>query len=443
MPNRSKQILIVTILVSVLLRIGMSLYLGNTVVDFPGTADQISYHNLALRILGGHGFTFGQPWWPATPANAQTAHWSFLYTGYLVAVYALLGPNPLVARLIQSVLVGILQPLIAYWIGRRIFSETVGLAAAILTGLYAYFIYYSAALMTESFYIVAILGSIILGLILVGRDENPSGTGPRRSITLALALGLTLGAAVLLRQLFLLFIPFFFLWILLYGWKKLPAVLVSGIVIVLLILPFTVFNYARFHRFVLLNTNSGFAFFWGNNPIYGTKFQPILPSSEYHDMIPPELLSLDEAALDQALLQRGIQFVFDDPVRYAKLSISRIPAYFMFWPSNGSGLVSNIARVASFGVLWPFMLYGLLLSFTRRPSPFRLRPPSSQLLLYVFALVYTAIHVLTWTLIRYRLPVDAVLILFAGLAVVDISERVPALRRFLAFATPPESRKYV
>ncbi|HEX7976832.1 MAG TPA: glycosyltransferase family 39 protein [Anaerolineales bacterium] len=443
MPNRYKQILVITILVSVILRIAMSFYLGNEVVDFPGTADQISYHNLALRVLEGHGFTFGQPWWPATPANAQTAHWSFLYTGYLVFVYALFGPNPLIARLIQAVLVGILQPLLAYWIGRRLFGEAVGLAAAILTGLYAYFIYYSAALMTEPFYIVAIMGSFYIGLLLISPAEHPSGAHTGRSLVLALAFGLTLGAAVLLRQLFLLLVPFYFLWILFDGWKRLPAVLASGAVIAILILPFTIFNYARFHRFVLLNTNSGFAFFWGNNPIYGTQFQPILPSSEYRDMIPPELLSLDEASLDQALLSRGIQFVLNDPVRYVKLSISRIPAYFMFWPSSGSGTMSNIARVASFGVLWPFMLYGLLRSFKRRPSPFSLRPPSLVLMLYVFVLVYTAIHVLTWTLIRYRLPVDAVLIIFAGLAFVDIIERIPALRRLFSFIAQTESRKYV
>jgi hypothetical protein len=30
-------------------------------------------------------------------------------------------------------------------------------------------------------------------------------------------------------------------------------------------------------------------------------------------------------------------------------------------------------------------------------------------------------HILTWTLVRYRLPVDAILILFAGLAIAELT----------------------
>jgi hypothetical protein len=123
-------------------------------------------------------------------------------------------------------------------------------------------------------------------------------------------------------------------------------------VVLSLILPFTLYNYIRFERFVLLNTNAGFAFYWANHPIYGTHFVPILPYKwgTYQDLIPKELLSLDEAALDQALLGLGIQFVLDDPVRYLLLSISRIPPYFMFWPSSDSVMISNLTRVFSFGL---------------------------------------------------------------------------------------------
>jgi hypothetical protein len=76
--------------------------------------------------------------------------------------------------------------------------------------------------------------------------------------------------------------------------------------------------------------------------------------------------------------------------------------------------MSNLTRVASFGLLWPFMLLGLILA--GRGAVWRLRPPSPYLLLLGFVLVYTAMHLLTWTLVRYRLPVDAVGLIFAGLA---------------------------
>lgn len=425
--------------VSVLLRVGVAIAMGNTVVELPGIFDQVSYHNLALRVLDGHGFSFGTMWWPITPADAPTAHWSFLYTLYLVFVYSIFGPNPIVARILQAIVVGILHPYIAYRIGEKVFSKTVGLAAATITAIYVYFFYYGAALMTEPFYITAILFNLYFAIQLA---EN---TDKKRDIKLGLALGIFLGITIVLRQVFLLFIPFLFLWMWIARFKltspssplrmRLPlySTAVSIFVLIIFILPITYFNYSRFHRFVLLNTNSGYAFFWGNNPIYGTKFIPILPTKTYQEMIPVEVRHLDEAALDQELLKRGIRFVVDDPLRYVLLSLSRIPPYFMFWYSPESSTLSNISRIGSFGVFLPFMLYGLFLGIKQSRRNFLISPVG---LLVLFVVVYSGVHILTWTLIRYRLPVDAVLIPFAGLAIV----RTFVSTNILAIATNLRSR---
>lgn len=410
---------------SVGLRLMAALYLGNSVEPLPGIFDQIHYHNLALRVLGGHGFSFEYASWPMTAAGAPTAHWSFLYTLYLTGVYALFGPNPLVARLIQAVVVGILHTGFAYLLGRRLFGERVGLLSAAFTAVYIYFVYYSAALMTEPFYITAIMGALY-GLLRL-RDAEPG-----REWRLALAVGLALGIAVLLRQLFLLLIPFLLLWLwvariidarpsrvrqTLHGqhapWRS--SAIIVGLV-VLMILPFTLYNYGRFNRFVLLNTNAGYAFFWANHPVYGTRFQGILPpeTGTYQDLIPEELRHLDEPALEQALLERGLQFVADDPGRYVLLSLSRVPVYFLFWPSAASGILSNISRVGSFGLFLPLMLGGLVLSLANRRI--RRRTLLDSALPLTFAAVYTAVHLLSWSLVRYRLPFDAILLVYAGLA---------------------------
>ncbi|MDI6696160.1 MAG: glycosyltransferase family 39 protein [Anaerolineales bacterium] len=416
----------IIIFLAVLARVAAALFLKDDVIDLPGTSDQISYHTLALRLLEGHGFSFGKPWWPLTDANAPTAHWSFLYTYYVAAVYAIFGPHPLIARLIQAIIVGILHPGLAYWLGKRLFSVPVGLAAAGLTAFYPYFVYYSATLMTEPFYITGILAGLSLA-ILLAEERLTSLNNSRGVIKLSLALGAVLGAVVLLRQLFLLFIPYIIFWVWLASGRKFskPLLFSSSIivvVIVLFILPFTIYNYQRFHRFVLLNTNAGYAFFWANHPVYGVHFEPILPPElgTYRGLIPEELRGLDEAALDQALLKRGLQFVLDDPWRYLRLSLSRIPPFFMFWPSPDSGLISNLSRVGGYGLLLPLMIYGVVRSFIPRPPVSRMRLGSSAVLLLLFMFVYTLIHLLSWTLIRYRLPVDAVSIVFAGLAVFDL-----------------------
>ncbi|MBE7529419.1 MAG: glycosyltransferase family 39 protein [Ardenticatenaceae bacterium] len=393
-------------------------------MELPGTFDQISYHNLALRINDGYGFTFGVGWWPVTEANAPTAHWSYLYTTYVAFIYKLFGPNPVAPRLLQAVIVGILQPYLAYLIGRRIFNTTVGLIAAAFTAVYIYFVYYAAALMTEPFYITFILASFYVTMLIADSEKKPD-------IKWVLALGFLLGLIVLLRQLYMLIIPFQLLWLMWARFKRdrwfpLAEAMLVGIVIMAMVLPFTYSNYKRFNRFVLLNTNAGYAFYWANHPAYGTRFIPI--RDDYTQLIPEELLSqnLDEAALDQELLKLGLSFITDDPGRIIQLSLSRVPIYFMFWPSTESGMVSNVTRVGSFGLLLPLMVYGVFLALRRNWSWALLHHPIFLLLL--FALLYTDIHLLSWALIRYRLPVDAVLLIFAGYGLYDLAQRfVPKL----------------
>lgn len=412
--------LVVILTASVLFRVVAAIYLGDQVIELPGTSDQISYHALAQRFIQGYGFTFGEAWWPATRANSPTAHWSFLYTFYLAGVYTVFGVHPVVARILQAIIVGILQPLLAYQLGKRLKNHSAGIAAAAITAIYGYFIYYAATLMTEPFYIT----TIMLGLWLILLLTDPKVDRLRT----ALLLGIALGIAVLLRQLILLIIPFLFLWLIWVNRKDrllslIMNLAVSLITILLMALPFTVYNYIRFQRFVFLNTNSGFAFFWGNHPIYGDNFIPILTNEKdnrYIDLIPPELLTLDEASLDQALMARGFQFIIDDPIRYLKLSFSRIESFFMFWPSTQSSLISNLVRVGSFGLFLPFMLWGVGSHLLRKKPKSALLVETPAFLFILFAVLYSLIHIMTWTLVRYRLPVDAVLIVFAGSAVNDL-----------------------
>jgi len=424
----AKTALLTVIFVAILLRLFSALFQGNTATILPGINDQVSYDSLARRIVDGFGFSFAVDYWPMTRAGEPTAHWSFLYTLYLAAVYKLFGPQPIIARILQSILVGGLQTYIIYRVAEKTFSKNVGLISAGITAFYIYFIYYSGALMTEPFYITGILYSLFVSIQIAENADK------KQDKKLGVALGIAIGITLLLRQVFLLFLPFLFLWIWIARFSRkysLPvaSTLISFGLIALFILPVSLYNQARFHRLVLLNTNSGYAFFWGNHPIYGTHFVPILSESmgSYRDLIPEEVRHLDEAALDQELLRRGIQFVIDDPKRYVLLSFSRIPAYFMFWPSSQSSLLSNISRTASFGIMLPFMLYGIFISlrkrWTEKSNRFFMLLASPQGLLLTFILVYSTIHLMTWALIRYRLPVDAVLIPFAAMAMQDLYRR--------------------
>lgn len=198
------------------------------------------------------------------------------------------------------------------------------------------------------------------------------------------------------------------------------------------------------------NKNSGFAFFWGNHPICGTRFEPVLSDDlgvSYQDLIPSELRHLNEGQLARALLERGIEIVRADPGRYLWLSLSRISVYFLFWPTANSTTISNGSRLLSFTLFLPFMILGVLLltkNLVKTFSPSRRRsttvPPTSlrveedlrpdyQVLQLLFIAVYTYVHLVSWANVRYRLPVDAFLLIFAAYAVAWFFDRWLEWRR--------------
>lgn len=421
-----RKALAVIVAIGIALRVGATLVMGNTVVSLPGIEDQISYNTLALRVLHGHGFTFAQDWWPGTPAGEPTAHWSYLYTLALTALHAVSGERPLAARLAQAVLAGALTPLLIFRLAQRVLpaagSETSPPAAPLIaagwSAVYGYLVYYAAALMTEAFYILGILWVLdsSLRLAAAGRSRRAGWV----------ELGAAILLTVLLRQVFLLFVVILLPVLILSLWRRdgrpglgraMRGGCLTALVVVAGVLPITAYNYQRFGRVVLLNTNAGYAFYWANHPIYGDRFVGILPNDgpTYGELVPDDVRSLNEAERDSALLARGLAFVVEDPGRYLRLSLSRIPIYFMFWPAPESQTLSNIVRVGSFGLALPLMLLGVGL-WGRAALGGRLEPEARAGggLLLLFASFYSLIHLLSWSLIRYRLPVDAVLLIFAG-----------------------------
>ncbi len=401
-----QRILLLIIILALALRLFLALVLGESVLEVSGTYDQRAYDRLAERFVEGYGFSFATDWYPFARANEPTAHWSFLYTLYLSGVYAVFGHHPLAARLIQ-VLVSGLNLWLIYRLGVRLFDPVVGLAAAALTACYGYLILFNASLMTQTFYVLAVLGSLELALGLVKNSTWKNWV----------LLGIVLGAGILLRQSLLLFVPLLFAWI---HWAAsssardasrglgiLRGTAIAGIVILACILPWTVRNYLVYDDFLLLNSNSGYWVYSSNHVEQGTDFNP-----EYKAPIPEEFAGLKEPALDRALLRAGIGFMLADPIRVGLLSISRINDYFWLFPTENSSDLSNWSRLFSFGLYLPFMVYGVYLS----RHQWRMCLP-----LYLYVAFDTLLCLLTWSAPRYRLPTDAVMMVFAGLGVANLA----------------------
>lgn len=434
MTRKSFNILLAILAVSVLLRVGTALYLGDIVDAPPLLTDQRSYDALGARLTTGHGFSFSTGWYPFTQPDTPTAHWSFLYSIFVAAVYTVFGPHPLAVRVVQAIIGGLLMPWLVYRLTYRLYqpasasrfgqaiadrgfhAERLALTAAAISAVYFYFVLYAATLMTETFF--------ICGLLFVLERSMTMAEAPTWSR--ALALGIGLGLTTLLRQSILPGVAALVVWLMWVGLRRrslrrmILALLLSSAVLIAFILPFTIRNYRVYHEFLLLNSNAGYAMYSAQHPMHGTNFQEFEGAP-----MPPELVNagLNEAQLDKELMKRGVGFVLADPGRYLLLSLSRAVDYIEFWPTPGTSLMNNFGRVGSFGLFMPFMIYGLFLALryalTRAA---RVQISTSPLMLSVlFCLTYTVLHIFTWAMPRYRLPVDAVLLSFAALGLYQLA----------------------
>ncbi len=175
--------------------------------------------------------------------------------------------------------------------------------------------------------------------------------------------------------------------------RPLMALVVAGLVMMACIVPFTLRNALVYGDFLLLNSNAGYAMYSAQHPLHGTSFQAYAAAPLPTDVDP---LPQNEAQWDRVLMARGIQFVLDDPGRYALLSLSRAVDYLEFWPKAESSLLFNVGRVLSFGWLLPLSIAGVWLVVRgegrgARGEGRRLASPTTLLLLFV-AYVQLAAH---------------------------------------------------
>jgi 4-amino-4-deoxy-L-arabinose transferase-like glycosyltransferase len=227
---------------------------GRAGVVLPG--DQDEYYRGAIHLLlRGDYYDDGQWLRPPMP--------SF----FLAAVFFLTGGvNLPLAMLVQCVLSAATVIVLAE-IARRLFvSRRAGVVAALIGALFLPYASYASQLLSETLYIFWI--ALALLLFEVARQRGMAWPW-------VLVGGAVWGLAALTRPVGVYALPLLMLWVVwvrLRGhhserrsWLRagrLALVLVAGFVLV--VGPWTVRNYAVYHRFVLVDTNGGISFWLGN-----------------------------------------------------------------------------------------------------------------------------------------------------------------------------------
>jgi hypothetical protein len=367
--------------------------------------------NIAFALSEGRGFSnvFRQQTGP-------TAWLPPVYPLTVAGVFCIFGPFTYHAWFAAALLNCIFSALTCipiFFLGRRLGGLPTAALAAWLWAFYPHAILIPVEWMWETS-LSALLAACLLWATLALSEK------PRRLCAWA-AYGALWGFALLTNPSLAAALPFLFGWLLYrthrsHGpiWK--PATFALGTVL-LVCFPWTLRNYAEFHRLLPLRSNFAFELWIGNNDIFDphaihgiqriTRYEQIRRYSE-----------LGETAFMQEKWRLAVQFMRSHPALELQLIARRFVATWFgtespltdflaadSFPFRGILLTNLIVALAT--------LLGLALLFLKRnPLAFPLA---------VFPVAFPVVYYLTHTSLRYRHPADPVLILLLAVSLLRLA----------------------
>jgi tetratricopeptide (TPR) repeat protein len=383
--------------------------------------DAETYFETARTVAGGDWL--GDPY----------AFWQPpLYPYLLGLAFALLGENHFRLHLLHFLL-GAVNCVLLYMLGRRVFAEGVARAAALIACLYGPFLYFEGEYLPP---VLLVFLTLLLLLALFRAGEKP------RTRTWFLP-GFLLGLAATARPDVLLFMPLAWAWLMerwwgqrkvgATGWSPLRLAGATGLFLIgllLPILPVALRNWQVERVLVPISTNGGLNFYIGNNPDYDG-LVAMRPGYAWLDLNQVPFLHKEASSAERSgyFYRRSWHWIRHSPGEWLRLLARKTG---MYW--NGHEFVRNLnfyafrqySRLLSvllwehgldfpFGLVSPLGLLGLVLALRE------FRPKVGLLILFALASSFSVI--LFFIASRYRIPLVPVLLLFAVQAVVELGRR--------------------
>lgn len=417
-PGRSYLILALAVLVP---RLAWFVLLGGSLPE--PTRDQVVYISAAGRIISGHGLSFSREdgWLRHRMVTEETfrSTWA-MDPGYMFGIMPVETPTAAIEPGYPLMLAGVflltgpvtggvfllncLFALLGAWAIFRLVRDNwgwkQGLLASLIWSLYPYYIYYSAYAMTETIHF-ALLPVLAL-LTLRAMTSRWSG----------LASGISTGFLFLVRSTAIFLLPLQMLWLFLRRrWRE---ALLAFCGFVLCCVPWVVRNEISLGSPVLMPTKGALNLWMRNNPDLLELEGIVLPGFVRDNINRRDLLeypSMDgvetEVERSGLLMERARDFILANPVLIAYLTVLRAGSFLS--PAGGT-LDHPLARMAGFVIYLPMLVMAAVEALRRR------RDPAVIFLVLMFVL-YLALHSLAHGGVRYRLPVDMVLMVLASLFV--------------------------
>jgi asparagine N-glycosylation enzyme membrane subunit Stt3 len=381
---------------------GLAIRVAYTVLvadDVGGLGDYFFYHDSANFLAEGRGFInpFALATGPAEPTAEHPPLWSFV-----LAITSLLGGTGFQSHKLTGCIVGAAAIVVVGLLARRVAGDRAGLVAAGIAAVYPTLIAADGSLMSETLY------GLLVGLALLAAYRFRDRPG----WAMAAVIGGLLGLAALTRGEALLLLPLLAL-VLCLGeqapWRRRVlrfAAICAGAAVV--ILPWTVRNWAAFDRPVLVSIN-------GSAVIAGANCDSVYSGENmgFWDIectagVPR---SLSEPEKADVWRERGVDYALDHPGRLPAVGAVRVLRVWDFWQpwrqtlAEGRDRTVQAVGTGMFYLLLPLAAWGLVL-LRRRDAPLSI--------LLAPAVAVTLSALLGWGLPRFRHAAEIPLVVLAA-----------------------------
>lgn len=309
-------------------RLGVVLWAADV---FPPSDDGAYYHVLAARMAEGAGYTW---LWP-DGAVTYAAHYPVGYPALVALGYAVFGPTPALAMIVNALL-GTAGAVATWALAGRASTRRLALAAGLATALHPALVPYTAAVMTED---------VTASLLVVAAALAARGRESAAPIRWAALIGLVMGAATLVRPQSLVLAPVLGALAARPGTRALGGRLrapVAGAGLALglaltVCAPWTARNCVRMGRCALVSVNGG----W--NLAIGTQTD----TGGFRALVVPEPCAevFDEAAKDKCFGREATGVILRDPLGWLARAPSKLRMTFDYFGAAPAYLhTANSAR---------------------------------------------------------------------------------------------------
>ncbi|MGD0023113.1 MAG: glycosyltransferase family 39 protein [Xanthobacteraceae bacterium] len=350
----------------------------------------------AYRAIGEHLRTTGQ---------FTSTMFMPLYP-LMIAVAGPGWPQLLVDMVLSTVLIWIV-----YQISCELFADRAAAAlAALMVAVYPQLIFFSIIGLTETVYITLVAAALLCWY--------------RRSFVLAAIFAVL---SILARPSIDLLAPILVVYFALVihrmsGVQTLRQILVYAVVYCALMVPWWLHNYEAYGTFVRLNLEGGEHFYSGNNP--KNKTGGANGGTEYTTDAFNAIS--DPVARDKAFLQAGIDYVRADPAAFLHLALLKFVRFWRLWPHYEDYRKPLYVILYCVTYVPIFLLTLVYLALWGVREFFRVAP------ILAFGAYLTLVNVVFAASMRYRLPLEPFMIVFAAVAFVRLIRRWPAAKSLLS-----------